>query len=135
MTFPTLSDLDLDSARRVTEHRYIRHGEPTPEGWSEAGGCPGHHGHWSRIVQRPHPPVDPMEAFAEVPRMLPTFSTKHGLRMSYVDSKGKQRCLTLKVADLTRIMHSAAVALEIVTREQTIPEQIDALAERIMAAD
>lgn len=132
MTAPTLSDLDLDSARRVTEHRYIRHGEPTPEGWSDAGDCPGHHGNWSRIVERPHPPVDPMEAFAETPRMLPTFSTKHGLRMSYVDSKGKQICLDLKLADLTRIMHSAAMALEIATREQSIPDRIDATADAIM---
>jgi hypothetical protein len=79
--------------------------------------------------------IDPMESFAEVPRMLPTFSTKNGLRMVYVDSAGKQRCLNLKVADLTRIMHSAAVALEIATREQSIPDQIDALTDRILSAD
>lgn len=78
--------------------------------------------------------IDPMEAFAEVPRVLPTFSTRFGLRMSYVDSAGRQRCLTLKVADLTRIMHSAATALEIVTREQTTIEKIDAAVDAIMAS-
>lgn len=78
--------------------------------------------------------IDPMETFAEVPRMLPTFSTRHGLRMVYVDSRGKQKCLTLKVADLTRIMHSAATALEIVTREQTTVEKIDAITDEIMAS-
>jgi hypothetical protein len=79
--------------------------------------------------------IDPMESFAEVPRMLPTFSTRNGLRMVYVDSAGKQRCLNLKLGDLTRIMHSAAVALEIATREQSIPDQIDALTDRILSAD
>jgi hypothetical protein len=76
--------------------------------------------------------VDPMETFAEVPRVLPTFSTRFGLRMSYVDSAGKQRCLTLEIADLTRIMHSAATALEIVTREQTTVDKIDAAVDAIM---
>jgi hypothetical protein len=79
--------------------------------------------------------VDPMETFAETPRMLPTFSTRHGLRMVYVDSAGKQKCLNLKIADLTRIMHSAATALEIVTREQTVVEKIDAAVDAIMASD
>jgi hypothetical protein len=64
--------------------------------------------------------IDPMEPFAEVPRMLPSFPTRNGLRMTYVDSAGKQRCLILNVADLTRIIHSAAIALEAMTREKTM---------------
>jgi hypothetical protein len=79
--------------------------------------------------------IDPMETFAETPRMLPTFSTRHGLRMVYVDSAGKQKCLNLNVADLTRIMHSAATALEIVTREQTTVDKIDAAVDAIMNSD
>jgi len=62
--------------------------------------------------------IDHMEPFAEVPRMLPSFPTRNGLRMTYVDSAGKQKCLILNVADLTRIIHSAAIALEAITREK-----------------
>ena len=78
--------------------------------------------------------IDPMEPFAEVPRMLPSFPTRNGLRMTYVDAAGKQKCLIINVADLTRIIHSAAVALETITREQAMVETIDALADEIMGA-
>jgi hypothetical protein len=85
-------------------------------------------------VENPIAPVeiDPMEPFAEVPRMLPSFPTRNGLRMTYVDSAGKQKCLIINVADLTRIIHSAAIALEAMTRERTMVEKIDALADEIM---
>jgi hypothetical protein len=79
--------------------------------------------------------IDPMATFAEIPRMLPTFSTRAGrLRMIYVDAAGKQKALDINTADLTRIMHSAAVALESLTREKTMVEKIDALADEIMRA-
>jgi hypothetical protein len=48
MTFPTLSDLDLDSARRITIHRYTRHGESRP-GYEPECDLPGHHAYWSRM--------------------------------------------------------------------------------------
>jgi hypothetical protein len=56
VTRPTLSDLDLHSARKLTEFRFIRHDDPAPEGYDEAGDLPGHHAHWSRLVSRPHCP-------------------------------------------------------------------------------
>jgi hypothetical protein len=162
MKSPTLYDLDLSSAQRISHYRYIRNDAPIHEGWTDDGPCPGHHGNWSRMAtlaeaqqetlamadnvhaetstgfavgnEFPNATghIDPMATFAEVPRMLPTFSTRNRLRMIYVDSHGRQKALDLKVADLTRIMHSAAVALESLTREQTMVEKIDALADEIM---
>lgn len=61
--------------------------------------------------------IDPMEPFAEKPRTIPTFSTRNGLRMIYVDSSGKQKALDINVADLTSIINSGALALERMTRE------------------
>jgi hypothetical protein len=61
--------------------------------------------------------IDPMATFAETPRMLPTFSTRNRLRMIYVDSHGRQKALDLELADLTRILHSGAMALEAMTRD------------------
>jgi hypothetical protein len=49
MTRPTLRDLDLN-AGKISHHRYVRHDAPTPEGWTDDGPCPGHHGHWSRMA-------------------------------------------------------------------------------------
>ena len=79
--------------------------------------------------------IDPMEPFAEVPRMLPSFSTRAGrLRMIYVDAAGKQRALNLNTADLTRIIHSAAIALEALTREKTMVEKIDDITNDLMGS-
>jgi hypothetical protein len=49
---PTLSDLDLSSARRISHYRYVRNDAPTPEGWTDDGPCPGHHGNWSRMATK-----------------------------------------------------------------------------------
>lgn len=72
---PTLSDLDLHSAVRVTDYRYIRHGEPTPEGYEDAGDLPGHHARWSRLVSRSHCPsreiVERIDATAAAARYGP----------------------------------------------------------------
>jgi hypothetical protein len=49
---PTLADIDLHSSRRVSFHRYVRNDAPTPEGWTDDGPCPGHHGNWSRMAMQ-----------------------------------------------------------------------------------
>jgi hypothetical protein len=144
---PTLSDLDLSSARRISHYRYVRNDAPIPDGWTDDGPCPGHHGNWSRMAtlaaaqqetlamnnghaetstgfavgnEFPNATghIDPMATFAETPRMLPSFSTRAGrLRMIYVDAAGKQKALDINTADLTRILHSGAMALEAMTRD------------------
>jgi hypothetical protein len=77
--------------------------------------------------------IDPFAGIVETPRMLPAFSTRHGLRMTYIDAAGRHHCLALSVADLTRVINSAAQALEIATRERTIPEQMNEIVDKLMA--
>lgn len=80
-------------------------------------------------------PVDPFAGIVERPKMLPSFSTRHGLRMTYMDAGGKHHCLALSVADLTRIINSGAAALEVATRERSIADRINEVVDDIMQAD
>jgi hypothetical protein len=80
-------------------------------------------------------PIDPFVGIVETPKMLPAFSTRHGLRMTYMDAAGRHHCLALSVADLARVLNSGAAALEVSTRERTIPEQMNDIVDRIMQAD
>lgn len=77
--------------------------------------------------------IDPFAGIVETPRMLPSFSTRHGLRMTYMDAAGRHHCLSLSVADLARVINSAAMALEIATRERTIPDQMNDIVDRLMS--
>jgi hypothetical protein len=51
MKSPTLADLDLHGGK-ISFQRYIRNDAPTPDGWTDDGPCPGHHGNWSRMATK-----------------------------------------------------------------------------------